>query len=63
MGPGVYQLTTSKLARGLWSEYLEISEGLHLRILEIIGQEGAELAYPTRTVNMEGVAPEKKQTV
>jgi MscS family membrane protein len=46
-----------------WSEYLEISEGLHLRILEIIGQEGAELAYPTRTVNMEGVAPEKKQTV
>ena len=36
-----------------WGEYLEIAEDLNLRVMDIIEQAGADLAYPTRTLSVE----------
>jgi MscS family membrane protein len=36
-----------------WSEYLEVAEDLNLRIMDIIVEAGAALAYPSQTVSLE----------
>ena len=36
-----------------WAEYLELAEGLNMRILEIVSQAGANLFMPTSTLIIE----------
>ena len=36
-----------------WSEYLELAEGLNMRILEIVAQAGTTLSLPARTLHIE----------
>jgi MscS family membrane protein len=38
------------VATGDWNEFLELQEELLLRILEIVQQTGAELAFPSQTM-------------
>jgi MscS family membrane protein len=39
-----------------WAEYLELVEGLNLRILEIVASAGASLALPASTMTIERIA-------
>ena len=36
-----------------WAEYHGVKEDVLLRISDIVGQHGAEIAFPTRTVHLE----------
>jgi MscS family membrane protein len=36
-----------------WPEYLELAEGLNMRILEIVAQAGTTLSLPARTLHIE----------
>jgi MscS family membrane protein len=40
-----------------YNAYLEIAEGLNLRILELVGEAGSSFAFPSRTVYLEDVTP------
>jgi MscS family membrane protein len=42
----------------VWVEYHRIKQEVLLRVLEIIHQHGADVAFPTRTLHLEQVAPE-----
>jgi MscS family membrane protein len=37
----------------VWTEYLELAEGLNMRILEIVAQAGTTLSLPARTLHIE----------
>lgn len=45
----------------VWVEYHQIKEEILLRILDIIHRNGAEVAFPTRTLHIEPVAPEPQE--
>jgi small-conductance mechanosensitive channel len=42
-----------------WSAFLEVQEGLLLRIMEIVDEAGTALAYPSQTLHL---ADDRKQT-
>jgi MscS family membrane protein len=44
-----------------YSEYLEVAEDLHLRIMDIISKAGTELALPVQNVWFENTQPTDKQ--
>jgi MscS family membrane protein len=48
------------LATTDWAEYLEISEELNMRILEIVAQAGTSLSLPARTLHVEQSASADK---
>ena len=50
------------LATTDWAEYLEISEELNIRILEIVAQAGTSLSLPARTLHVEQSAAADKAT-
>jgi MscS family membrane protein len=50
------------LATTDWPEYLEISEELNMRILEIVAQAGTSLSLPARTLHVEQSAAADKAT-
>jgi MscS family membrane protein len=37
----------------VWAEYLELAEGINIRILEIVAQAGTSLSLPARTLHVE----------
>ncbi|MFV8827524.1 mechanosensitive ion channel family protein [Alkalihalobacterium sp. APHAB7] len=44
----------------IWSEYLEVKEDINLKIMEILEEEGASIAYPSRSLYVETVEKETK---
>jgi MscS family membrane protein len=42
----------------VWVEFHAIKEEILLKVLEIIHANGADVAYPTRTLHIDSMAPE-----
>jgi len=42
----------------VWAEYHAIKQDILLQIADIIGKHGAQVAFPTRTVELVGAEPE-----
>jgi MscS family membrane protein len=45
----------------VWADYHQIKEGILLKVLRIIHANGADVAFPTRTLQVEQIAPELRQ--
>ena len=44
-----------------WVQFHAIKQDIMLKILEIIAANGADVAFPTRTLQMDAIAPEPEE--
>ena len=49
----IYTFTKTKV----WVDYHEVKQDVLLKVADIIARHGAEIAFPTRTLHVEGVVP------
>lgn len=49
----IYTFTKTRV----WVEYHEVKQDVLLKVADIIARHGAEIAFPTRTLHIEGAAP------